>query len=82
MPSRCFLPAEKNSLPGDSLLFQTANKNLLMYRRKLGFMCQVCQMLVIIGISGLIFSKILHRTIPLPAHNTSKHLTRKILSHG
>ena len=43
MPSRCFLPAEKNSLPGDSLLFQTANKNLLIYRRKLGFMCQVCQ---------------------------------------
>lgn len=24
MSSRCFLPAEKNSLPGDSLLFQTA----------------------------------------------------------
>ena len=44
MSGRCFLPAEKNSLPGDSLLFQTASKNLLMYRRKLGFMCQVCQM--------------------------------------
>lgn len=24
MSSRCFLPAEKNSSPGDSLLFQTA----------------------------------------------------------
>ena len=44
MSSRCFLPAEKNSLPGDSLLFQTANENLLMYKRKSGFMCQVCQM--------------------------------------
>ena len=43
MSGRCFLPAEKNAFPGDSLLFKTTNKNLLIYRRKLGYMCQVCQ---------------------------------------